>query len=96
MIQKIDDLELKKAVDEVELFATVTAAGQFEMKNTRGTAYTVTIVDGKLHAELTKRNRSQASIERDLPAGYSASGSTGKPLCACGKNDCDGNSPYCG
>lgn len=95
-IKNIGELELKYEVDEEKLMATVAAAGEFEMVNVRGIDYTVTIVDGKLHAEKTVRIRSRASIERDLPAGYKMSGSRGKPECACGCNDCDGNSPYCG
>ena len=41
--------------------------------------------------------RSAAAIARDLPAGYSASGTYGRhETCSCGKNNCDGNSPFCG
>ena len=59
-----------------------------------GGAYVVSVVDGQLHAEPANKIRSRAAIERDLPAGYAAGGSIGKK-CSCGRDNCDGNSPYC-
>lgn len=95
-INSIGEMKLRREIEFAKLMATVEKFGEsgFEMTDVRGIAYTITLVNGQLHAERTARVRSSAAIERDLPIGYSASGSSGK-TCSCGHKNCDGNSPYC-